>query len=260
MPINATVNYHVQSDEPQAFRFDVDGIIGNLISPELIATEVTVEDVRGNSELVRFEVDGVTFKTAPTQIKTFQSESDWEADYNDELTALLVETIGAKEVIIFDHTVRIDDPIATRKPARNVHNDYSQAGAEQRLVDLVGENRAQSFHEGSFGFVNVWRPVEHAIHSSPLGFIRPSSVDPKDWMDIELIYPDRLGQILGVAANDAHEWFYMSEMTPDEVAIFNIYDNRGGPHLAHSALDLPSDAQATIPRKSIESRTLVRYA
>ena len=27
----ATVNYHIKSEEPQAFYFDVDGIVGNLI-------------------------------------------------------------------------------------------------------------------------------------------------------------------------------------------------------------------------------------
>ena len=78
-------------------------------------------------------------------------------------------------------------------------------------------------------------------------------------MDIGLIYPDRFGQILGVAANQNHEWFFKSLMSPDEAVIFNIYDNAGRSHLAHSALDLPTDAPATIPRKSIESRTLVRY-
>ena len=82
---------------------------------------------------------------------------------------------------------------------------------------------------------------------------------PRDWMDIGLIYPDRLGQILGVAANPAHEWFFMSEMTPDEAVIFNIYDNTGRPRLAHSALDLPGDASVTIPRYSIESWMLIRY-
>jgi len=128
------------------------------------------------------------------------------------------------------------------------------------LIDLVGEERAEEFQRAGYGFVNVWRPVEHVIKSSPLGFIRPSSMQPGDWMDIGLIYPDRFGQILGVAANRSHDWFFQSEMTPDEIAIFNIYDNRGRPHLAHSALDLPSDRKAAAPRMSIESRTLVRYS
>ena len=260
MQSKATVNYHIKSHVSQAFRFDVDGIRGNLVSPELIPKKIHVKDVRGDTCPVDFDRDGIVFAEAATQIEDFEKSKDWGVSYNNELQTLLKQKIGAREVIIFDHTVRIDDPHAARKPARNVHNDYSHWGAEQRLVDLVGENLAREFRGGAFGFVNVWRPLEHAIKSSPLGFIRPSSMKSDDWMTIELIYADRRGQILGVAASEDHEWFYLSEMTPDEVAIFNIYDNRGRPYLAHSALDMDSAGSVSVPRKSIESRTLVRYA
>lgn len=260
MQISASVNYHVHKDEPQAFEFDVDGIIGNLVSPDLVTTSIEVRDLRDQANAPRFDTDGITFVDQASAIDDFAEGGDWQTTYDAELEQLLKSNIGAREVIVFDHTVRIDDPNAARRPARNVHNDYNQAGAEQRLIDIVGEDRAESFRKAGFGFVNVWRPVEHKIQSSPLGFIRPSSMAPNDWMDIDLIYPDRLGQILGVAANPEHDWFFRSEMTPDEAVIFNIYDNTGRPHLAHSALDLPGDADVTVPRKSIESRTLVRYA
>lgn len=258
--IDASVNYHVKKSEPQNFEFDVDGIIGNLVSPELIKTPVKVSDVRSCAFQPDFARDGLAFLNRPSAVQDFETDDAWRSDYDAELQELLTMEIGAKEVIVFDHTVRIDDPDAPRRPARNVHNDYSQAGAEERLIDLVGEARAEEFHKAGYGFVNVWRPVERVITTSPLGFIRPSSVKRDDWMNIGLVYPDRFGQILGVAANDEHEWFYQSAMTPDEIAVFNIYDNQGRPQLAHSALDLPDDAQATQPRKSIESRTLVRYS
>ena len=47
--IKASVNYHIKSEQPQAFQFDVDGIVGNLISPELVAKEVKVNDLRGKA-------------------------------------------------------------------------------------------------------------------------------------------------------------------------------------------------------------------
>jgi len=260
MSIDASVNYHVKKPTPQAFEFDVDGIIGNLISPELVTTEVTVADLRDANFKPNFQRDGIEFIEHASRVKSFKNGGDWTETYEQELKELLKSRIGAKEVIVFDHTVRIDDPDAARRPARNVHNDYNKAGAKQRLIDLVGEERAEIFSESGYGFVNVWRPVANTIKSSPLGFIRPTSMKPDDWMDIDLIYPDRLGQILGVAANDGHDWFFKSHMTPDEAVIFNIYDSEGRPHLAHSALDLPSDVHASIPRKSIESRTLIRYS
>lgn len=255
----ATVNYHVISTETQAFQFDVDGIIGNLISPELVQKKVKVQNIRDDLSTIDFENDGIVFENHSSQVKDFEAPLGWQETYNDELRALLKQKIGAKDVTIFDHTVRIDDPNSDRKPARNVHNDYSRQGAEQRLIDLLGKELASTYRAGHYGFVNIWRPVKHIIKSAPLGFIHPSSMSSQDWMTIELIYPDRTGQILGVAVNDDHKWFYLSQMTPDEVAIFNIYDNKGRPHLAHSALDMDDNVDPLWPRKSIESRTLVRY-
>jgi len=256
---NAIVNYHVKSAKKQAFQFDVDGTVGNLISPDLVASRVQVQDIRDGSPAPDFAKDSVTFAHHVSQVKAFDTSSDWRATYDEELRTLLADKISAQEVIVFDHTVRVDDPDAVRKPARNVHTDYSTSGAKHRLIDLVGEKRANEFENGHYGFVNIWRPVENVIKTSPLGFIRPSSVKADDWMTIELIYPDRIGQILGVAANEDHDWFYLSEMTPDEIAIFNIYDNGGRPFLGHSALDMENASDTLPPRKSIESRTLVRY-
>ena len=64
---------------------------------------------------------------------------------------------------------------------------------------------------------------------------------------------------MGLAANPAHKWIYLSRMTPDEVAYFNIYDNSGRPSIGHSALDMVEDPNIHTARQSIESRTLVRY-
>jgi hypothetical protein len=153
----------------------------------------------------------------------------------------------------------VDDPNAERKPARNVHTDYSDAGAHQRLIDVLGADAAAEWSAGHYAFINVWRPIEAPINSAPLGFVRPSSVPDEDWILLDLIYPDRRGHIMGLVANPAHEWIYRSRMTPDEVVYFNIYDHRGRPAVAHSALDLVEDPSVHTIRRSIESRTLVRF-
>ena len=201
----------------------------------------------------------MAFETIPTQVQQFDDTGIWHATYDAELTGLLRREIDAKEVIVFDHTVRVDDPDADRTPARNVHSDYSKDGAQQRLVDLLGADQAAEWAKGHYAFINVWRPVGDTINSAPLGFILPDSVAEEDWILLDLIYPDRKGQILGLAANPAHEWIYMSKMTPNDVAYFNIFDNQGQASIAHSALDMIEDPTLSTIRKSIESRTLVRY-
>ena len=260
MQATATVNYHIISAEQQAFHIDAGGEEGKIISPVLVPTEVAVRDARNDTSRVDFIRDSVSFIRRRSAIKDFDASNTWQATYDRELKTLLAERIGAQEVIIFDHTVRVNDPDAARKPARNVHSDYSPEGAHRRLRDLVGDKEARTWETGHFGFVNVWRPVGNPITNAPLGFVRPRSVADKDWLTIKLIYPDRLGSILGLVANAAHEWVYLSKMTPDEVAFFNIYDNRGKPSIAHSALDMANDSSTHMPRKSIESRTLVRYS
>lgn len=259
MTQTATVNYHVHKPERQAFQLDAGGIIGNLIAPELAPTQVEVIDERAAGVDTTFEEDSVGFTTFPTTVTSFGADNAWRNTYDAELTGLLTSEVAAKEVVIFDHTVRIDDPDAVRKPARNVHSDYSEQGAKQRLIDILGAEKAAEWETGRYAFINVWRPVEAAINSAPLGFILPSSVADQDWILLDLIYPDRKGQIMGLAANPAHEWIYMSKMTPNEVAYFNIYDNSGQPSIGHSALDMVEDPNVHTVRQSIESRTLVRY-
>lgn len=258
MQRSGTVNYHVHKEGRQAFELDAGGIVGNLISPELASTKVHVTDMRGAEQPVRFDRDSVEFAHLPSGVHDFSGDG-WQDAYDQELTQLLTERLGAREVVIFDHTVRVDDPTATRKPARNVHSDYSEDGAKQRLIDLLGREKATEWSDGHFAFVNVWRPFDHPINSAPLGFVRPSTVDPSDWILLDLIYPDRTGQIMGLVGNPDHAWVYQSRMTPDEVAFFNIYDSRGLPSVAHSALDMIEDPSIHTVRKSIESRTLVRY-
>ena len=260
MTRTATVNYHVHKPERQAFELDAGGVVGNLVAPELAPTEVRVQDARGRQSDLSFTDDAVAYTKSATGV-TFSNEcTDWQGPYDVELTALLKAQIGAKEIVIFDHTIRQDDPDAVRKPARNVHSDYSPKGADQRLVDILGASRAAEWSAGHYAFINVWRPVDDPINSAPLGFVLPSSVKPEDWILLDLIYPDRKGQIMGLVANPDHQWVYMSKMTPDEVVYFNIFDNQGRPSIGHSALDMIEDPNITIVRKSIESRTLVRFA
>jgi len=259
MSRTGTVNYHVHKANRQAFEIDAGGITGNLVSPELVATDVPLADLRSGYASASFDTDGFAFTDLPTRVASFENGSGWQEIYDRELVDFLSRDLGAREVVVFDHTVRVDDPDAGRRPARNVHSDYSREGAEKRIVDILGAEEAARWAGGHCAFINVWRPVGHPINSAPLGFVRPATVAEEDWILIDLIYPDRQGHIMGLAANPRHEWVYLSRMTPQEVVCFNIYDSAGRPPVAHSAIDLVEDPDVTTTRKSIESRTLVRF-
>jgi hypothetical protein len=259
MTTTATVNYHIHKPERQAFELDAGGVLGNLISPELLATQVTVHDVRVGDAEITFKQASVGFAEFETDVDVLRNDDTWQPTYDAQIQKFLKKELDSEEVIVFDHTVRIDDDLSDRKPARNVHSDYSNDGAKRRLIDLLGREQAAVWSAGHYAFINVWRPIESAINSSPLGFVLPDTVDEEDWILLDLIYPDRQGQILGLVANPAHRWVYQSKMTPNEVAYFNIYDNRGRSPIAHSALDMVENPEIHTVRKSIESRTVVRF-
>ena len=73
MSIDASVNYHVKKPTPQAFEFDVDGIIGNLISPELVTTDVKVADLRDVNFEPNFQRDGIEFIEQVSHVKNFEN-------------------------------------------------------------------------------------------------------------------------------------------------------------------------------------------
>ncbi|MEM6995707.1 MAG: CmcJ/NvfI family oxidoreductase [Myxococcota bacterium] len=258
MTRSATVNYHVRRGGRPVYEIDAGGVVGEIVSPEHAKTVVAVGDVRGGEVSVSFRQDGLMFEHAPSRVASFDGEN-WRTTYESELGLWLRDKLGAREVLIFDHTVREDDQSSTRQPARNVHTDYSPDGAQQRLTDLLGAGEADEWARGHYAFINLWRPIGRTVNSAPLGFVRPASVSADDWMLIDVVYPDRVGHIMGLAASDRHEWIYLSCMSPDELVAFNIYDNLGLPSVAHSALNLTEDEHERSTRRSIESRALVRY-
>ena len=102
--------------------------------------------------------------------------------------------------------------------------------------------------------------MHHPVQTAPLAFVDPYTVEDSDWTDIDMIYPDRQGQITGLKRNDAHRWLYMSNMTPDEAVVFTTFDSSGKSPVGHSAADLVVTPENATSRKSIETRALVRFA
>lgn len=255
--VHGRVNYHVLTAKPEIV-IDADGIAGNRIDPELESAVVELHDARDKNVDLNFIEDGLVFVRSATTVESFRDQQGIRDTYESELMKLLQTEAGAAEVAVFDHTVRMDDEGA-RPPARHVHGDYNVASAQRRLIDILGESRAKEWDRGHFAIVNLWRPIQCIVEQAPLAFADPKTVAASDWMDVDIVYPDRRGQITGLIRQPRHRWIYLSRMRPDEVAIFSVYDNRGRPPVAHSAVELLNAAANICPRRSIESRALIRF-
>jgi hypothetical protein len=188
--------------------------------------------------------------------------------YYPEVEQLVKAATGASRVVIFDHTVRIEDAAqrgerAVRAPVRVVHNDYTVRSGRQRVRDLLDADDAETFLHHRFAVVNVWRSIGAPVETTPLAIADAQSIAPADFVATDLVYPDRTGEIYQVAYSPNHRWFYFPKMRRDEALLLKCYDSATDGRArftAHTAFDDPTAPDDAPPRESIEVRTLISYA
>jgi len=255
------VNYHAKDDaENYEKHLDEEK---NEILPKIKRVEVTLHDQR--------DVNNFRFSEHGLEMDIFPSELDKIADVMDDISKEIYEKELAeilnrkldniKEVFVFDHTIR-STKTTTRKVAKHVHVDYTDASAVQRMKDMLGEERAGEWLEdgGHVGIVNVWRPLDFPVERDPLGFIDPATVGPEDWHTVSTFTQGgRVGVIQGVEHREDHRWVVLDKMDTNMVWIFNQFDSKGLRGVPHSAVEVVGTKEDARPRRSIDSRILIRY-
>ena len=100
------------------------------------------------------------------------------------------------------------------------------------------------------------------VESSPLALCDSRSIDPRDVVAQDFIYPTMTGETYAFVHNAQHHWYYFPLMTPDEALLIKIYDSAGdgiARLTAHTAFDDPTSPSDARPRRSIELRTLLFF-
>ncbi len=241
---------------------------GGTRTEEGIEAETHIVEIRNaRREATPFSLDDNGFELVEqhSAVRDFFNEDEVKEVFYPEAEALLKQHVGAKEVIIFDATVRAESQqdSGRRQPVRRVHSDYTLKSGPQRVRDLVPADQVESWLNGRFAVINVWRPIGHKVERSPLAFADGRTTWQEDFVPMDLVYPDRLGEIYGVTASAAHQWYYYPEMTTEEAVLIKTFDSaENGPvrFVAHAAFDDPTSSDNAKPRQSIELRALVRLS
>lgn len=258
-----------------------------------------VIDVRGKQDQFSTDNSGFQFLNSPAKEKLFTDDDAVRNGYYGEVEALLRSNIsGIKKVHIFDHTIRRRQKDAPRQPVQQVHVDQTPEAAAARVRRHLPEQEIDELLKGRFQIINVWRPIENPASDFPLAVVDWRSAKPDDFIAVDLKYPKRAdsviddddrgkekvpdeksyfsldgyetkGETMSVAANPDHKFYYMKNMTPEEVLLLKCYDSRGDgqpggksglavrtPHTAFIDPHTPADAPG---RQSIEVRCLVFY-
>jgi hypothetical protein len=201
-------------------------------------------------------------------VRDFYDAEEVSAVYYPEVAAVVKAATGASQAIVFDHTIRIEGNMEGqdtihRAPVRLVHNDYTHESGPKRVRELVGQQEADRWLAGRVVEINLWRPIKGPVEQAPLALADASSLAPEDIVAVDLVYPERTGEIYHVVHRPGHRWFYAPDMTPDEAILIKGYDSetdgraRFTPHTAFDLPDTPADAA---PRESIEVRVFASFA
>lgn len=265
--ITAPLKFMLPMDgKPQIFMSETHSE-ANKRTGEFHMVDLEIADARALGEDAQLDREGFQLVASPTAVSDFYDEKQITSIYYPECIALLKLRTGAADVHIFDHTLRVQDEKmrqkhGTRLPVPVVHNDYTEKSAPQRVKDLLEPEKADKFLSGRFAMVNVWRSFGQSAEQYPLAAADGRTIPEKDFIAVDIVYPDRTGEIYQNAHSDGQRWFYYSGMTPDEALLLKCFDTAQDGrtrYTAHTGFENPSAPAGTPPRESIEVRTLLRF-
>ena len=221
---------------------------------DLKGIPVNIQDIRGQESSFTMDKNAFeTLTTGPSAEKDFASEESIKKNYYPEVEELLLKQTGAKRIVLFDHTIR--RATGDRGPVNRVHIDQTTASATARIHHHL-PNEADELLKDRVRLINVWRPINGTVQSSPLAFADSSTVNDDALVGIEHRYPDRTGETAAVKhANE--QWHYWSGMDNNERLFLQCYDSKLGARVPHTAFVDPRTPQGAKQRESIEVRALV---
>ena len=222
---------------------------------------VSINNMRGSES--SFNIDKNAFLPLPSTIASRASTADFSSDesvketYYPEVEKLLLEHLpgSPRRVLIFDHTIRRSIPGATREPVLRVHIDQTPASAKARVLHHLPDE-AEELLKGRYRLVNVWRPLNGTVESSPLAVADSQTVQEKDLVGVRHIYPDREGETAGVYYNEGMKWWYWGGMGNEERLLLQCFDSETRTRVPHTAFKLP-EQEGKKQRESIEVRALI---
>jgi hypothetical protein len=146
------------------------------------------------------------------------------------------------------------------KPARFAHLDYTTPSA-YRFVELVTEwEHAELAPYRRFASYQTWRATSPPPQDNTLAICDGRTVANDDTMEFDVTIgheavPGNTFVSRVCKANDAHRWFYFSNLTRDELLIFKAFDSAApdANNAAHTAFDDPTAPRDAVPRASVEA-------
>jgi len=232
--------------------------------------EMTMHDGWGRDDSFALDREGFALREFRSPFDQWDDDEAIRTMLYGEVEEFVKEEVGAKRVMIFDHTIRAQKNLAQtrsehstsrRAPVMNVHCDYTQDSGPLRVRQLL-PREADELLKGRVAFYNFWKPLRRAVEELPLAMCDVTSSTQDDFIVMKLRYRDRDGEIFVMRYSTQHRWWYFPLMTPDNAIMLKTYESKTDGRarfVGHSAFVDPNTRPGAPMRESIEIRTMAFF-
>ncbi len=265
--VEADLNYVVDTGTPPVIYVDWPEEEHKAIPPLYESHRCKIYNARPITGQFDLATHGFEMTRIPSNVTDFYDKDEVERVYNPEVATIVKLAMGARDVVVFDHTFRtlndeINESKGTREPVKAVHNDYTDRSARQRVRDIMGDKRAEVLLRQRFAIVQTWRPINQTVLTEPFALADGRTIPNSNFVPLQRRYSYRTAETYHISFDPNHMFYYLPEMTPEETYIFKVYDTDGSVGVrftAHTAFDDPTSSPDARPRESVESRALVFF-
>ena len=242
--------------------------------------ECLIHDARPSAAQLTLESSGFQLVRRPSGVRDWFDSDEVIRVYYEECKALARDLTGASHAFTFDHLIREPgrqtgggglfkrDIVTTAERGGGyisvVHMDYTDSSTWREYLGLHGVSEPEGASRSIV--LNFWRPLFGTAERQPLALCDARTVCSDDLLEMMVYGYGHKGyswhdigiSVYQVARSPKQQWFYYSNMVPDEVLLIKTYDSlgvvgRGCPHTSFTNNAAPS----TLPeRRSVELRVL----
>lgn len=266
----ANFNYTVDTGvSPEVYFYDTP-LSAQARAPGDDPHEMAIRDGWSRASSFSLDREGFALRDFSSPFDRWDEDAAIRNEFYGTVTEYVRQTVGAKRVVIFDHTIRTkanaqqqttEQNTTQRAPVMLVHCDYTPISGPLRVRQVVPDE-ADDLLERRVAFFNFWKPLRRRVDEKPVAMCSVTTSVPDDFVTLKMHYREREGEIYVVRHSPQHEWWYFPHMTTDHALLLKTYDSETDGRarfLAHSAFEHPDTPADVAPRESIEIRTIAFF-
>jgi hypothetical protein len=232
--------------------------------------EMTIHDGWERAKSFSLDREGFALREFHSPFAQWDDDAAIRAKLYGDVSDFVKREVGAKRVIIFDHTIRAQSNVAQarsetstsrRAPVMNIHCDYTPNSGPLRVRQLLPDEAGELLNH-RVAFYNFWKPLKRVVEERPLAMCDVTSSTDEDFITMKLRYRDRDGEIFVMRYSPQHNWWYFPRMTPNDAVLLKTYESETDGRarfVGHSAFEDPNTPPDAPMRESIEIRTMAFF-